>query len=736
MNTLLKFISYGALGVLLLILVTATFLERLFGSSIVLQYLYTSPWIIALWVILTVSALAHITLSSRKKLSCSFLIHISFAVILSGALVTHIFGKQGRMHLFEGAPPTDRYICPDGTIGNTPFRVSLESFELKYYRGTYAPMDYISTILLSDNEKSTRGIVSTNSTFAYRGWSFHQSGYDKEHKSTTLLITHDPYGTGITFAGYIMLLLSLVGFFFQKNSTLRTLLKSPLLRRTNIVLLFLLLAPTLSAAPKSLPADVSEKFGNLYVYYNGRVCPMQTLAREFTSKLYGKTTYKGLSAEQVLIGWLFYYDEWREEPMIAIKGGRLKKILGISGKYAAISDFTDTRGYKLSDILEGSIDKPLRRAAESANEKFNLVSMLCNGNIMRMFPISNGEESTRWHSLAFSLPEVQTTESFAKMRSTMKSFSEAIFSERYHDAAMLLNELRRMQIAEATASALPDERHFAIEKCYNSMDITKWLAILFTIFGVASFILYTRNIISDDTKWPIIHKLLTTFATATLIYLLFYVALRGYIGNHLPLSNGYETMLFMAIVSLLLTLLIRHKFYMALPFGLLISGISLAVATMGSNNPQITHLMPELHSPLLSFHVVFTMLAYALFAFAMLNSITALLLMRSPKSSRKVEYLTLTGKIILYPAEFLLIIGIFIGAVWANTTWGRYWGWSPKEVWSLITMLVYSLGIHSNNLPFLRNSLYFHIFCIVSFATVLITYFGVNFFFGGIHSYI
>ena len=733
MKTLLKFFSYGALGVLLLILVTATLLEKLFGSSLVLQYLYTSPWIITLWIILTLSALGYLAMSRVKKFSFTFFIHLSFGVILLGALVTHIFGQQGRMHLIEQSRPQSHYITHEGKIKELPFKVSLDSFSLKYYKGTFAPMDYVSLISINDG-KRTKGEVSINNTFYYKGWRFHQSGYDSDHDEATIVISYDPYGSGITYTGYLMLLISLAGFFFQKNSNFRTMLKSPLLKRGKAVILLLVFSLSLSAAPKSLPKDVAEKFGNLYVYYNGRVCPMQTLAKDLTSKLYEKPEYKGLTAEQVLTGWLFYYYKWQEEPIIAIKGNALKEILGIEGNYAALKDFSDEKGYKLNDILTGSINKPLRKAAERANEKFNLVAMLCNGDIMRMFPVTHNDRMTMWHSLAYSLPNDKTNENFVRMQEVMKRFSESIFSERYDNAKLQLDTLRIMQSNEAS-HILPGKNHFAIEKIYNKANIIGILAIICIAIGITSFIIYTRSIISPNAKRPQIDRILRFVVTAILGYLLLYCALRGYIGSYLPLTNGYETMLFMAIITFGITLFSQKKFFMALPFGILIGGLSLTVATMGGNNPQITNLTPELHSPLLSIHVVFIMIAYALFAFAMFNGITALLLYRKPNTQQKIEYLALISKLILYPALFLLVGGIFIGAVWADASWGRYWGWDPKEVWALITMLVYSLTMHNKQLPFLRSTLHFHIFCVAAFASVLITYFGVNFLLGGIHSY-
>lgn len=192
----------------------------------------------------------------------------------------------------------------------------------------------------------------------------------------------------------------------------------------------------------------------------------------------------------------------------------------------------------------------------------------------------------------------------------------------------------------------------------------------------------------------------------------------------------------MAWCCLLLSLLLQRKFSMALPMGSLLVGFTLLVAMMGEATPRITNLMPVLQSPLLSLHVVVIMIAYALLAFIMLNGVTAIILRYTTGDAQEeIEYLQCVSRIMLYPAIFLLAIGVFVGAVWANISWGRYWGWDPKEVWALITLLIYSFLLHTQSLPALRNPILFHIYAILAFLSVLITYFGVNFILGGMHSY-
>ena len=220
------------------------------------------------------------------------------------------------------------------------------------------------------------------------------------------------------------------------------------------------------------------------------------------------------------------------------------------------------------------------------------------------------------------------------------------------------------------------------------------------------------------------------------VYLLSLIGLRGFVSGHLPLSNGYETMQFLALCATLLTFIFYRKFEAVIAFGYMLCGLALLVAMLGEANPPITQLMPVLASPLLSLHVVTIMIAYSLTAFIMLNGIMAIVLRYTHKDYQDaVVRLQVMSRLILYPAVFCLALGIFIGAVWANVSWGRYWGWDPKETWALITLFIYAAALHASSLPAFRRPMFFHWFAVIAFLSVLITYFGVNFILGGIHSY-
>lgn len=735
-NKLLKRLAFGLFALITLILVAATIVEKAYGTSFAGEVIYCSPWMVALWGVAAHFAFFYIVKRRLYKQIVTFSIHISFLLIITGAFLTHKYGIQGRVHLREDDSAVNQYILADGKRAQFPFSLQLQRFELQYYNGTFAPMDYVSHISLSDGEESVAGIISMNNIFKYRGYRFYQSGYDKDGKGSTLSVSYDPTGIAVTYIGYLCLFVSMLAFFFQRGSLFKRLLQHPALRRGVFAIAAVASASSVSASPQTLPKEVAESLCNLHVYYNDRICPLQTLARDFTAKLYGKTTYKGLTAEQVLAGWFFFYDDWKHEPMIKIKGEEVCRVLGIEGKFAKLSDFIGSGGYKLEPLLS-SDEAPMRRNAESANEKFNLVSMLCTGSLMKIFPYKESvEDNVIWYSLSDKLPQEMPYEQWLFIGNSMNLVAEQIARNDWEETRRLLDKIGMYQRREA-AGEIPSGLIFEAEKIYNSTNINRILAMSCTATGIISFIL---SLLYDGKGGRMMRGLRTALQiglSLVLLYLTMRMALRGFIGGHLPLSNGFETMQFMAWCSLLLTLVIGNRFRLFVPFGYLICGLTMMVAMMGESTPRITQLMPVLQSPLLSIHVVVIMLAYTLFAFMMLNGVAALILncLRSKGSEEKIENLALVSRLMLYPALFLLTIGIFVGAIWANVSWGRYWGWDPKEVWALITMLVYSAALHTQSLRWFCKPLNFHLYSVVAFITVLTTYFGVNFVLGGMHGY-
>lgn len=745
---LLKRTAFSLLGILLLILTIATILEKIYGTDFVNEYIYSSVPFVILWGVTAITSLLYIIKSKLHRQPVIFLLHLSLLFILAGAFTTWIYGEQGTMRVRQGEQQTS-FTDSKGISHQLPFSITLNQFEIIYYKGTLAPMDFISHISVADKDchRQIQGKVSMNHIFSYQHYRFYQSGYSEDNEGSVFSVSHDPYGIGITYAGYTLLLLSTVFFFFSPQSRFRQLLKSPLLHRSLTVIL-LLFAFSLnsnflkanSPSPKVLPREVAEHFGDLYILYNNRICPLQTFARDFTIKLYGSSSYKGLTPEEVLTGWLFYYDSWKNEPIIRIKSNEARKLLEIEGNYARLKDYISTiNEYKLEKMMnhirsgEQVTDK---RGIEEADEKFNIINLVCTGAMMKIFPCRNiAGKTLEWYSQSDQLPQDMDNDKWVFIRKSMSYVNEMIVMKKYNDACLLLEKIKKYQQKECDG-LLPADNKFKAEKIYNQFDYSKSVAMACICIGLICFIYYCHCMASQKRTSRKAIIILNILLWIVFTYSSAAICLRGYVSNHLPLSNGFETMQFMAWCTLLLTFLLQRKFAMLLPFGFLLCGLTLMVSMLGESNPQITQLMPVLQSPLLSIHVVVIMIAYSLLAFIMLNGVTAVILHQSQKECKEqIERLQIISQIILYPAIFLLAIGIFIGAVWANVSWGRYWGWDPKEVWALITMLVYALALHPRSLPWFHRTMFFHVFCITAFITVLITYFGVNFLLGGMHSY-
>ena len=473
-------------------------------------------------------------------------------------------------------------------------------------------------------------------------------------------------------------------------------------------------------AQTTLPQDVANEFGNLLVYHNNRICPLQTLARDYTIKLTGKTSYKDFTAEQVFSSWFFYYDEWRNEPMIKIKGKDAQQALNIKGKYASFNDFYSQQGYKLIGTRGKNFS--------AADEKYNLIIMNLTGSLLKIFPHKDPQtfnsddnyEQIKWFALNDNLPTDISQAEQLFIHKSMTLVAEYIANAEYTEAIDLIRKIRKYQDSQLGTFA-PSKAHITAERIYNHLNFNRPLAIALMLIGILLFVITLIKAQTPQWAWIIL--------TLTAIYLLFSISLRGYIAGHFPLSNGFETMQFLALIVALLPFinLLRkntHTPSLLIPNCTLISGIALMVATMSELNPRITLLTPVLQSPLLSIHVMMIMISYALFALITLNAIVNLI-----KKNRNTQFPTLTF------ALFLLTAGIFIGAIWANRSWGRYWGWDPKEVWALITMLIYSLPLHRISLKIFQNPRFLNWYYILAFLSVIITYFGVNFILGGLHSY-
>ena len=720
--SLFRRIAICVYGLLIVVMAVATVSEQAAGSSAV----YGSWWFVALWAILAVSASTYIFLRHLVRRPVVLCLHAGLLLILAGAMASHCLGQNGSMHLRIGE-----------SADSLPISVRLDRFEVLNYPGTPTPMDFVAHLsFIHSGSDSSSDVVSMNNVAEHDGYRFYQAGYDDDGLGARLMFVHDPVGIGLTYAGYAVLFLSVVLILVLPNEGFRRQLrKLASFTSLSAVLLFVSSCSAGSDVPepKALPRDVAANFCNMAVLYNGRICPMQTVAHDFTVKLTGKDSYRGLSAEQVMTGWLLFPTSWARQPMLKVKG-RARSIAGNSSSRASYDDFFASSGYKLESLMRdirAGRDVDGARSIEEADEKLQIIHSLKSGDMLRMFPYRDAESgSLRWFSQGSQLPESMSQQEWLFVRKSFSVMSEMAVTADYESLDYTVSKIRQFQ-QNVAGDALPSHARFKAEKFYNNFNFTRPVAMGLLTVGILSFLPF---VLLWSRRMPIPRVLrVTMFSVLALValYLAAYISLRWFVSMHVPLTNGYETMQFMSLCVMALTLVLHRKFPLVLPMGFVLSGLTMLVSMLGQANPKISALVPVLASPLLSLHVCVIMLAYSLLAFMMMNGIASLLVRRSDA----VSHLADVSRLLLYPAVGCLAVGIFVGAIWANQSWGRYWGWDPKEVWALITMMIYAAPLHPSLAPALQRPRPFNLFCVVAFLCVLMTYFGVNFFLGGLHAY-
>ena len=676
--------------------------------------LYTSPWMCALW---TLAALSTLTLLLRRHVwrrGFTFMIHISLLLILAGALCTHLTAKEGTVHLRNGVAPewapreTSR---PD---------IRLESFRIDTYPGTSTPMDFKTTLTWPGAEETTA--IRLNGAATIGGYKLIQESFDSDGGGVTLHYTYDPAGRLLTYSAYILIFLSLAGFFLERRSGFRIALRQlRSLRRLPVALLPLLACATADGA--EIPHSTSEKLMRLMVVTRDRVAPLAALAADFTSTVTGgATTFGGRDPERIFADFLFDFGSVKGERMIRVKDATLKTMLGIDGKYASYDDY-------MRAIMSGAldIDNP-ETASRYASDlaRFEAVNMLVSGELLKIFPVASGS-NVEWYSPVSDLPEEVRGDEWVFIRKGMGVLNEAILTRDYSGAEAFLDGLHRRQV-KASGIDIPMWR-VRLESIYSRVGGSPWLFIWCLATGAAlsaAGCLRRRQMHNDG----IVGNVLTVCASIALAALSTLIAARWILAGHVPLSNGFETMQFMGWCLLAGAVAASRRSPLIGSLALAGAALPLAVACMGSSAGSIGSLMPVLSSPLLSLHVVLVMGAYSLLLLAALCGIVAL----AGGKSRRMAMMW-TERALLYPAVALLAAGIFVGAIWADVSWGTFWSWDPKETWALITMIAYSIPLHGASLRWATRPRQLSIYCIAAFITVLVTYFGVNFYLGGMHSY-
>lgn len=733
----------------------ATFVEKFRGTEFVHASVYGSWWFVGLWAVLALLAVAYFV-GRRVRRASVVLLHLSFAVILAGALLTHVTSWQGAVRLRVGETVSTYYEnVPGGDVveRKLPFELRLESFDVKYHDGTRAEADYVSRFTITDGGATQRAEVSMNNVWKYRSVRFYQSSYDPDMRGSILALNSDPWGIPVTYAGYALLFLSLVWLLVDPKGAFRRLFKSDMMRRGVLSVMAVCAMSQAAGAANTLPRETADRLGRLNILYNDRVCPLQTFAVDFTKKLCGSARYGDYTPEQVLAGFIFYGDEWSAEPIIRVKNGPLRDALQLPGRCSVNTFFNQVMGGYilgpyLNEYYHGHNDKFHKQVAD-IDDRLMMVMELRRGTLLRVFPFTSGGKTT-WYSPTENITDTLVDEAHRKyMQNVFSLIYGEVLAGSYGNVDKILDKMLKYQQLNG-GSSLPSAAQVKAERIYNAIPFATILFMVNLTLGVVLLIIglirLIRPVKTDKPDRPdkALLRAVPVVGGAllglSLLALTACIALRWIVGGRVPMANGYETMLLLAWFVMVLALVAARRFRIALPFGFLMSGFFLLVSHINQMDPQITHIMPVLSSPLLSVHVSVIMMSFALLSLTFICGLTAIIL-RLVRGRNAVELdgqldsLALLSRLLLYPALALLGVGIFVGAIWANVSWGAYWSWDAKEVWGLITLMVYAVAAHAASVPFLRRSMGYHIFMTLAFLTIVMTYFGVNYFLGGMHSY-
>ncbi len=651
-----------------------------------------------------------------------------------------------------------------------PFAIRLDDFRLERYPGSMTPASYSSYVTLIDKEENLTMPyhIYMNHVLDHRRYRFFQSSYDPDEHGTVLSVNHDP-GALPTYLGYLLLAIGMIWSLFSPKSRFQTLLKRAR-KLQDEALAASLLAALFLFAPQHADAaspHVSEaqlkhmqkydithalKLGHLVAQdKKGRMKPVDTVAHEVIAKLTGKTSVFGLDPMQLFLGMTVEPEFYQDIPMIKIKHPKIAKKLGLdtSRKYAAFSDFFDENGkYKIFDDVSVAVrKKPLEQSAYDkelikTDERVNVAFMTYQGSLLRIYPKPN-DKNNKWVSPLDAIktfPPKEAEEARVSIAAYFTMVSKALKDGNWSSADLALRGLHKIQ-AKYGSAVLPSASHIKWEIRYNQLNLFSKLVLVYLLTGLFLLIAAFTNVIKPAFKIKWSMRIALTLLWIGFALHVAGMAIRWYIAGHAPWSNAYESIVFIAGATMLAGLIIARRSPFALGGAAILAGITMGVAHMSFVNPEITNLVPVLKSYWLMIHVA-TIISGD--GFLGLGSILALLVLilyivRGKSGhegiDRSIKELSNLSEMALIVGLYLLTVGNFLGGVWANESWGRYWGWDSKETWAAVTILVYAAVLHMRFVPFLRSNFAFIVAATWAYFSVLMTYFGVNYYLSGLHSY-
>ena len=759
------------LSVFALALAVATFIEKEYGTELAKSIIYHSPLFLFLQLLLVVNLIVIVVKRHylKKRRWAMLTIHFAFIIILSGAFVTYIYGEEGIMHIREGEV-SDQIMMKDSknntVIQTLPFSIELRKFTLTRYPGSSSPSSYESELTLYVDGKQLNERVFMNNVLDVKGYRFFQASYDKDEKGTILSVSNDAVGRTITYTGYLFLLIGFIGCFISKES--RFMYLSRLLKRTNtffwtIVGVFLLISPSAQAQNNlsssdmmeivqryNIPASHAELFGSLPMQSNsGRIMPVNTFSSEVLRKLHKSNTIGQLNSDQFLISLLVMPDVWVYIPFFSISNRELANYYNISGNhfsYAQVFDGNDA--YVLEEKLDEVYSKmPSERTKFDKDllkmdEQINIFHQLIEGKMLNIFPKADDPDD-RWYAPGDDLSSFQGKDSMFVARIMdwyLEEVQVGLQGADWSKTDEIIGMINIYQQSKSTVSDIEPERMQA-ELRYNKLQIFHYCKIGYLILGGMLLVL-SLLLLFFQQKWiKLIVWMLGILIFCVFLYQIYGMGMRWYIGGYAPWSNSYETMVYVGWATVLAGFIFSRRSILTLALASLFGGIILFVSGLNWMDPQINPLVPVLKSPWLMFHVAVIVASYGFFGISCMIGFTNMVLMtiypkeKSKLFLKRIKELSVINEMSLLIGLALMTIGTFLGAVWANESWGRYWGWDPKETWALITVIVYTVVTHLHLLHKYYTLWLFNVLSVLAFSSVLMTFFGVNYLLSGMHSY-
>ncbi len=710
--------------------------------------------------------------SSGPKMKSESVAALRLKISINGTPSTvMVYGNKG----IEGEPEivkggnTELAVAYGAKRIQLPFSLKLRDFILDKYPGTNSASSYASEVTLIDPRKNIRRDqrIFMNNILDYGGYRFFQSSFDQDELGTVLSVNHDFWGTWISYIGYILLTVGLVFTLFHKKSRFRELsnrlkdMQMPDKRSSvaGLILLMMFVFPARQYANNVnelqlhiIPKEHAAEFGRLLVQdQKGRMKPMNTLASEVLRKISRKESFFGLNADQVFLGMTLYPEEWTQQPIIKIgTQEEIRSLIPAKAELATFNEFFGAdgqyllrdqvrRAYSLQPIDRSLFDKEIMKI----DERVNICNMIFNGSMARIYPVEN-HPTDQWLTPAEALHPKDQSHSTPFILSFFQEYAlavqDAMASQAWAPADQQIEALHNYQQQKGGELVLSQSK-VDMEILLNKMNVFSRLTKAYGLLGLVFLILFFTKVFKPELNMR------RPTQIASLLLALFFLAhtlglgIRWYVSGRAPWSNGYESMIYIGFTTVLAGLIFTRKSLGGLTATSILASTILMVAGLSWLDPEITPLVPVLKSYWLTIHVSLEAGSYGFLMLGAIIGLLNLMLMifltpaNEARIGRTIREMTYISEMTLIGGLIMVSTGTYLGGVWANESWGRYWGWDAKETWALVTTLVYAFILHMRFIPGLRGPYAFSVASLFGFASVMMTYFGVNYYLSGLHSY-